>query len=165
MRVPSHRPWGAAPPTLPPGGTRGRHGKRPVVEPIAGSCLCGAVTFSVEPPTLFAWHCHCSICRRAHGAAYATWTGVKSHQLTIVTGYEDLVSYPSSPWAVRRFCRHCGSPLFYNADSHPGEVHVAVASLSWPLDRLPDRHVFFEDQAPWADVSDRLPRYDGPGDE
>ena len=131
---------------------------------ISGSCLCGAVSFQLTPPTSFVAHCHCSICRRAHGAAYVTWAGVKSEQLTIVTGLDDLVCYPSSPWAIRRFCRHCGSPLFYNADHLHGEIHVAVASLSWPIDRLPQAHVYFDDHAPWADISDRLPRYDGPLD-
>ena len=133
-----------------------------MVDPIAGSCLCGAITFSLIPPTRFVAHCHCSICRRAHGAAYVTWAGVKSEQLIILTGLDDLVCYPSSPWAIRRFCRHCGSPMFFNADRYPGEIHVAVASLTWPIDRLPEAHVFFDDHAPWADISDRLPRYGGP---
>ena len=129
---------------------------------ISGSCLCGAVAFTVQPPTRWVNHCHCSICRRAHGAAYVTWASVNVEQLTILKGLDDLVRHHSSPWAVRRFCRHCGSPLFYNADHLPGEIHVVVAALSWPIDRMPEAHVYFEDHAPWTDISDKLPRYGGP---
>jgi hypothetical protein len=37
--------------------------------PMRGACLCGAVTFEVRGTLGGAGHCHCSICRRAHGAA------------------------------------------------------------------------------------------------
>lgn len=38
-----------------------------------GRCLCGALQFSVRFPTKWVAHCHCTMCRRAHGAAFVTW--------------------------------------------------------------------------------------------
>jgi hypothetical protein len=35
-----------------------------------GSCLCGAVALEFQIPTLFATHCHCSMCRRSNGAGF-----------------------------------------------------------------------------------------------
>ncbi len=43
---------------------------------IAGGCLCGTVRFRVRTPTLFCAHCHCSMCRRNHGAGRAPWVTV-----------------------------------------------------------------------------------------
>ena len=38
-----------------------------------GSCLCGAVTWEVSGEPNTAYHCHCKICRKVHGAAFATY--------------------------------------------------------------------------------------------
>lgn len=39
-------------------------------------CLCGDITLAATLPSLWAAHCHCSLCRRAHGAAFVTWVGM-----------------------------------------------------------------------------------------
>ncbi|MGH8286041.1 MAG: GFA family protein, partial [Steroidobacteraceae bacterium] len=39
---------------------------------IRGSCLCGGVRFEIDGPVGRASHCHCSMCRKAHGAAFGT---------------------------------------------------------------------------------------------
>ena len=45
---------------------------------VEGGCLCGAVRFSLELPSKWCAHCHCSMCRRAHGAGYVTWGQVQA---------------------------------------------------------------------------------------
>ncbi len=132
------------------------------VQPIPGACLCGAVTFTITPPTRFCAHCHCSMCRRAHGAPLVTWSGVMEEQLRVLTGAELLRDYASSPEAKRSFCSMCGSSLFFRSTRWPGEVHVATANLTGPLDRVPTAHVFFSDRAPWFEVHDGLIRCGGP---
>lgn len=42
---------------------------------IHGSCLCGEVTFEVDPPFHKMVHCHCSRCRKATGTGHATNLG------------------------------------------------------------------------------------------
>ena len=41
-----------------------------------GSCLCGGVAWEADGPFDLMSHCHCSICRKAHGAAFATYVAV-----------------------------------------------------------------------------------------
>jgi hypothetical protein len=41
-----------------------------------GACLCGAVQFELQLPATWVAHCHCTMCRRAHGAAFVTWVSV-----------------------------------------------------------------------------------------
>jgi hypothetical protein len=129
---------------------------------VEGACLCGAVRFEVELPSKWCAHCHCSMCRREHGAAFVTWFGVERPQLRVTAGEAALARYASSPEAARSFCGACGSSLFFESTRWPTEVHVALASLLGPLDRAPQAHVFFDDRVPWVHVADGLPRRGGP---
>ena len=43
---------------------------------INGHCECGRVRFEVDGEIEDYSHCHCSQCRRMHGAAFATFAGV-----------------------------------------------------------------------------------------
>ena len=127
-----------------------------------GSCLCGAVRFSIELPTLACAHCHCSMCRRAHGAAFATWVILGEEQVEVLSGADRLVHYESSPGARRSFCGVCGSSLFFAGEHFPGQVHVVLANIEGKIDRGPEMHVFFSDRADWVELADNLPRLGGP---
>jgi hypothetical protein len=131
------------------------------MEPFRGQCLCGAVKLEAVPPSRFCAHCHCSLCRRAHGAPFVTWVGFPAAQLRIVEGAEHLGRYRSSADATRSFCQKCGSMLLFESSRWAGEVHVARAAFPGPIDRLPQAHVFFSDRADWVTVSDELPRRGG----
>jgi hypothetical protein len=98
------------------------------------------------------------MCRRAHGAAFVTWTGVPSVQFQITAGKEHLAAYRSSEHATRSFCNVCGSTLLFESSRWPGEVHVVVANLVDPLDRAPEAHVFYDDRVSWVELGDDLPR-------
>jgi hypothetical protein len=127
-----------------------------------GACLCGAVGFELEPPSNWVAHCHCSMCRRAHGAPFVTWVSVPPAQLRVVRGGDVLTRYPSSDGATRSFCGRCGSSLFFESTRWAGEVHVARACIPGPIDRAPQVHAFFSDRAPWISISDGLPHRGGP---
>lgn len=125
-----------------------------------GGCLCGAVRFTATLPSKWVAHCHCTMCRRAHGAAYVTWAGFAQERFDIDDAKGQLRWYASSPGAERGFCGACGSTLFFRAQRWPGEMHVVVANVSDPLDRAPQAHVFWDTRVPWASVdpNDGLPR-------
>jgi hypothetical protein len=128
---------------------------------IAGGCLCGAVRFEVTPPTKWCAHCHCSLCRRAHGAAFVTWFGVERSQFALLSGADALRWFRSSPPARRGFCGSCGSTLFFESERWPDEVHIALALMDGPIDREPAAHVFFDSRVHWAEPGDHLPRLGG----
>ncbi len=130
-------------------------------EKVSGSCLCGAVRFSVEPPTMFCGHCHCSMCRRNHGAGFVTWFAVARGQFTLDGGRSELATFRSSDHGTRSFCRRCGSSLFCESSRHPEVVDVVLASMHGPIDRLPECHIYFDDRADWVVVSDALPKLGG----
>lgn len=127
----------------------------------AGACLCGAVRFTAHLPSIVCVHCHCSMCRRNHGAGYVTWFAVPPAQLVVESGEDDLVRYESSVHGSRRFCRHCGSSLICESTHFPDRIDVALGAMQEPIDRAPQAHVFFDSGAPWVAVGDDLPRLGG----
>jgi hypothetical protein len=132
---------------------------------MLGGCLCGAVSYELEPPFAFASHCHCASCRRAHGAAFVSWVTVRAPQLRVVGGGERLVGFASSPGARRSFCGTCGSHLFMRYDDEPAWVWIVLGTLTTPPERAPDRHYSFEERVAWFPFQDELPKLRGKSDE
>jgi hypothetical protein len=127
---------------------------------ITGGCLCGAVRFSAETPTLFCAHCHCAWCRRAHGAAFVTWFGARDASFRITSGESSLRWFRSSEQSERGFCATCGTTMFFRSKLAPGEMHVALACADGEIDRAPQAHVFHEARVRWVDTKDDLPTID-----
>ena len=125
----------------------------------SGKCFCGAVRFTATLPSKWVAHCHCTMCRRAHGAGFVTWAGFAESAVAIDDGEGQLRWYDSSPGAQRGFCARCGSPLFFRAERWAGELHIARAQFDEPLDRAPQAHVFWDNHVDWAlPAEDGLPR-------
>lgn len=129
---------------------------------VQGGCLCGDVRFEITLPVRFCAHCHCSMCRRAHGAPLVTWVGVPRAQLRLLTGEAGLRRYASSANARRSFCGRCGSTLFFEGDRWADEVHVARAVIDGDVGLEVQAHCYWDDRATWMPISDGLPRLGGP---
>ena len=129
------------------------------MSPLIGGCLCAAVRFEVSRPLQAAGHCHCSICRKAHGAAFATWAFVDPQHFRWTAGEELTSGYESSPNHVRRFCSRCGAPL---VATHNGQVtEVVLASIDGDPGVRPSEHIFVTCRAPWHEITDGLPQSAG----
>jgi hypothetical protein len=122
-----------------------------------GRCLCRAVTFAARGEPRWVAHCHCESCRRATSSAIATYAGYTSSNVEW-TG-EPPAEYRSSPGVIRRFCRHCGSPMSFEGERWPDEVHLFVPSFDQPEAFQPKGHVHVEEQLGWLKLADHLPRY------
>ncbi len=122
-----------------------------------GGCLCGALRYRIRGEPNWVSHCHCHSCRRASGSVVMTWAGIPSENYEITQGSPR--DHASSKGVRRRFCGECGTPLSYESDRWPGEVHITVGSLDRPEDLPPQGHVFTEEQIPWFHIADGLPRF------
>jgi len=139
-----------------------RHPESAPPSVVPGSCVCGAVRFEIQLPTLICVHCHCTLCRTNHSAAFVTWVGVSKTQLRLLTAETALTHYRSSDQGRRSFCSQCGTSLFCEVDTHPDIVDITLASLQSAIDRGPEAHIYFETHVEWVEVLDQLPRFAGP---
>lgn len=63
---------------------------------LRGSCLCGSVRYEVGGPVHDVHHCHCSMCRKAHGAAFSTFARLDAAAFRVVAGADQVRSSRSS---------------------------------------------------------------------
>jgi hypothetical protein len=76
-----------------------------------GSCLCGAIRYEFDGPFEVMSHCHCSMCRKHHGTAFATFVTTSVSAFRWLAGETSVVTYQSSPNGKRCFCGACGSAV------------------------------------------------------
>lgn len=127
---------------------------------LEGSCLCGAVKYRIDHEVREVTHCHCSMCRKAHGAAFASYAGVPLEAFHLTEGADLVVRYPSSPGVTRTFCGCCGSTLQF-IDERFGEIGVAAGTLDSPLGEVRQAHIFVDSRADWYRIQDDLPQHSG----
>ncbi len=132
---------------------------------ITGSCLCGAVKYEINGKLIDAGNCHCTMCRKIHGSAFATYADIEPSHFRWVSG-EDLVSfYEASPNASRVFCSVCGSTLGGTEDT--SITSITLGTVDGNPGIKPRSHIFVGSMAPWHKITDDLPRFEEqpPGDE
>ncbi len=125
-----------------------------------GSCLCGAIRYETPFALEAIDHCHCSMCRRSHGSAFATYGRVPSESLTFTTGRDQLREYQSSDVATRSFCGRCGSSLLYRHSEAPQFDFITVGTLDDDPGSRPRAHIFVGSKAAWYPIDDDLPQHE-----
>lgn len=124
-----------------------------------GSCLCGGVRYAFEGGITRIGLCHCRMCRKASGTAYAANAPVPRTQFRLLEGQALLRAYASSPGKRRWFCSNCGSPIYSESEAYPDLVRIRLGSLDQPAGRTPDYHYLLSAKADWDLSDDALPRF------
>ena len=122
---------------------------------LSGHCYCGAVTFEIDGDSIWVGHCHCESCRRATGSVMTTFAGFEPAQVRF-TGAEPG-RHTGKDGVTRSFCGNCGSPVAYQVDDRPGEIHLQLGLFD-DLERLaPTDHSFRNEKVSWLRADDHLP--------
>lgn len=125
---------------------------------LAGSCLCGDVAFEIDGDVTPLAHCHCSMCRKTHGTAFASFVSAPNTAFRWLRGAEKVRHFPTSSGGARSFCPRCGSAV----PGGPSEMGVFVPAGLFADDpkvrALP--HIFVGSKAPWHEIHDDAPRFD-----
>lgn len=124
-----------------------------------GSCLCGRVRYEIHGAISQVLNCHCSDCRKSHGAAFRTRGRVRVQDFVWLSGRELVTKYHSTPNEYRTFCSVCGANIVTEFIDNPGEFGFALGTLDTDPGVKPQCHIFVSDKAPWYDITDELPQY------
>lgn len=124
-----------------------------------GGCACGGVRYVIEGDLAPIQLCHCSICRKSNGSAFAANMPIPAAAFRLTSGEELLREFESSPGKRRTFCETCGSPIHSRADAFPETLRIRAGSLDAPVEARPAFHFFTASKADWWEITDDLPRY------
>jgi hypothetical protein len=98
------------------------------------------------------------MCRRFHGAAFATYAKVSTGNFRWLKGQDLLTVYETSPGNGWAFCRVCGSSLGLPDGGKLSSL--AIAGLDADPGVRPGYHMFVGSKAAWHEITDNLPQYD-----
>lgn len=115
-----------------------------------GSCLCGEVSYEIEPPFLFFQYCHCTRCQKNSGSAHAANIFLKLDQFRWIRG-EPLVArfeLPEAQYYCTGFCSRCGSAMPW-ITRNGRYVLVPAGTLDDDPGCTPDRNIYWRYRAPW----------------
>lgn len=128
--------------------------------PYKGQCLCGTVKYEVDAFSPRMGHCHCSMCRKFHGASFVTLGEASRSDFRWVHGEDALKGYTAANGTTRQFCQHCGSSMTFSTPNVSGDiVEISLGTLDSDLDIKPDAHIYVGSKANWTVICDDLPQY------
>lgn len=125
-----------------------------------GSCLCGAIKVELLGSISSIIHCHCSLCRKNSGTAYATNGFVNANEFRVIDPDNKLSFFAFKKGKHRHFCSVCASPVFSSNVDNPTKLRVRLGILDTDIEERPISHNFFSSKANWDDLDANLPRYD-----
>ena len=125
---------------------------------MTGTCLCRGVAYEVKGELGPIALCHCGMCRKQSGTAFATNASVERRAFRLVRGTDLVQRYQSSPGKWRCFCRVCGSPVFAEAGDMPDLVRLRLGLFDDDPGARPAYHWAVNFKAPWYEIRDDLPQ-------
>ena len=126
---------------------------------VTGSCLCGAVRYTIHGAAQRFYHCHCRRCRKATGTGHASNLLVTPLASLAWLAGEELLRRYKVPEAERFhncFCAHCGSPM-PRAVPELDAVVIPAGSLDVEPPLQPQARIFWDSRAPWSCSGDGIP--------
>lgn len=126
---------------------------------LRGQCLCEKVVYEISGKLGPIYHCHCSKCRRFHGAVFRTRASIERSQFIWIKGEDNLTEYASSDNVTKCFCKTCGSPIVSCYKNQPDVLGIPLGGLEGDMERKPEAHIFTASKASWYKITDDLPQY------
>jgi hypothetical protein len=99
------------------------------------------------------------MCRKHHGAAFATFVSVPLTGFHWVAGENEISTYQSSNYGKRTFCGKCGSvtPV---VEPETGVVFCPAGNLDGDFGIRAQSHRFVGSKTPWHTITDQLPHHE-----
>ena len=127
---------------------------------VKGHCECNRVSYEADCDILEFSHCHCSQCRRLHGAAFATFASIETDKFRYLSGEEDIKKYASSDDLKRVFCGNCGSNILVSLNDNPEIFYLSMGSINGNPTHPEAYHIYVGSKAPWHEITDGFIQYD-----
>jgi hypothetical protein len=121
---------------------------------LTGSCLCGAIRYSISAPVTELRACHCTHCQKTSGAAGSVNAPLPSEafKLTQGTPKRYAAKAASGRTLYRYFCGDCGAPIYSQRETAPGMVVVRAGTFDNPGPMKITANIWTASARPWAHI-------------
>ena len=130
---------------------------------LTGSCLCGAIRYSVSAPVNDLRACHCTHCQKASGAAGSVNAVIPASAFKITQGtprrYDAAAE--SGRTLYRFFCADCGSPLYSQRATNPDLVVVRAGTFDNAEGMKIVANIWTKSARPWAYIDPASQQHPG----
>jgi len=128
--------------------------------PYQGQCLCGDIQYEADRLEGQMGHCHCTMCRKFHGAVFSSYGAVAQEEFRWLQGENLLQTYTAENGTKRKFCRECGSSMIFESKNDDGLIEFSLATLDVAPPISPDAHIYTGTKVDWFCINgDGLPKY------
>lgn len=124
-----------------------------------GTCSCGTCQYTFNSAIEFCSYCHCSICRKLSGSAFAAYGEIPISAFNWDCKDSQPGSFNPTPDTTRYFCKNCGSFL---ASTHVEATDRIYLSLGCVVSGIPTEinlQQFYASKAPWHQPNSNHPVY------
>ena len=122
-----------------------------------GGCFCEQIRFRATGDATWVSYCHCRGCRKLTGAAFTVYVCYPDTQVELVEDSPRV--FEPSPGIRQSFCGRCGTSIWYEDDTLPGDVYFAIGVFDAPEQYVPESHGNVAEMLEWLRISDNLPRH------
>ena len=130
--------------------------------PLTGSCLCGAIRYTVSVPVTELRACHCTHCQKVSGTAGTVNAVIPGSDFRITQGtpkrYDSKAD--SGRTLYRYFCGDCGSPIYSQRSTGTEIVVVRAGTFDNSEGMRIATNIWTRSARPWAYIdpaSQQLP--------
>jgi hypothetical protein len=137
-----------------------------LADPIHGSCLCGAIRFTLDVPVKELRACHCRNCQKASGAGGSVNAVAPSTAFHLAQGRPKRYSARADSGRLlhRYFCGDCGSPIYSQRDTTPETMVVRAGLFDDAGDMKIVANIWTNSARPWAHIDPASTQHSGQPD-
>lgn len=132
-------------------------------ETLTGSCLCGAIRFTVSQPVTELRACHCVHCQKTSGGAGSVNAVMPANAFKITRGTPKrfAAKADSGRTLYRHFCADCGSPIYSQRENPPETVVVRAGAFDNPPPMKIGANIWTRSKRPWAYIDPESKQLEG----
>jgi len=130
---------------------------------LTGSCLCGAIRYSISVPVTELRACHCTHCQKASGAAGSVNAVIPSSAFTITHGTPKRYDAKAESGRTlhRYFCGDCGSSIYSQRATTPETVVVRAGLFDNAGEMKITANIWTKSARPWAYIDPASKQFPG----
>jgi len=133
---------------------------------LTGSCLCGAIRYTIDADVKELRACHCKNCQKQSGAQGTVNAVLPSSAFRLTQGKPKRFSgvADSGRTLHRYFCGDCGAGVYSQRETNPEMVVVRAGMFDDPPEMKITAHIWTGSKRPWAYIDPACQQHPGQPD-